>query len=92
MVISHASLLHYHPVLQGYWNINKYSALQVIGGSKAEGEGVLGMGVTVVDPNSFIFMQFSAKHKVSTPSLELAPHQENPGSATAGALGPCFVR
>ena len=35
------------------------------------------------DPNSFIFMQFSAKNWKITPTWELAPPpQENPGSIT----------
>ena len=36
-------------------------------------------------PNSLIFMQFSAKKEVSTPTLGVGdppPLQENPGSAT----------
>ena len=38
-------------------------------------------------PNSFIFMQFSAKDCKVTPTLELAPpSQENPGSATEDGI------
>ena len=44
-------------------------------------------------PNSFVFMQFSAKHLqnngVSTPTLGIgAPPQDNPGSTTALGLVP----
>ena len=37
---------------------------------------------TLADPNSFIFMQFSPKNRLAHLPWELAPPQENPGSAT----------
>ena len=52
----------------------------IIGGSKG---GRQGRAPPPGGPNSFIFMQFSAKSWKNNPTLGVgAPPQENPGSAT----------
>ena len=65
-----------------YYMETLFSLCDTIGGSK--GGGCQGC-VPLPSPNSFIFMQFSAKNcnnRLAHPLWELAPPQENPGSAT----------
>ena len=56
--------------------------------SRAHGGGVPGMRPTPLGPNSFIFMQFSAKilqnNGLAQSPWELASPLRNPGSATLG--------
>ena len=54
-----------------------------LGGS---GVGALGMRAPLGAPNSFIFMQFSAKNRLATHFGSWRPLQENPASASGSKI------